>query len=109
MLILTRYPGQMFFINTPSGDEITITNLGVDAKTKQVRIGIKAPDEYKIVREELVGRGGDTNAALNQMQASGYCSPKQAALNQKEGIKNPTSSNGGQSRPPRVFTNPADG
>lgn len=54
MLILTRRPGESFFINTPSGDKIVITNI--EMKGRQARIGINAPPEYNIVREELVER-----------------------------------------------------
>lgn len=56
MLILTRNPGQTFFIRTPTGDNLTITCLGVNKRSGQVRIGINAPKEYNIVREELIGR-----------------------------------------------------
>lgn len=66
MLILTRYKGQSFFITAPNGDSLAITCLGVSKSSGQVRIGIKAPKDYNIVREELVGRdqakeaGGDS-------------------------------------------------
>lgn len=56
MLILTRYKGQSFFITAPNGDSLAITCLGVNKSSGQVRIGIKAPDEYNIAREELIGR-----------------------------------------------------
>lgn len=47
MLILTRKKGQNIFIN----DEITVRVVQI--KQGQVRIGIEAPDEYKILREEV--------------------------------------------------------
>lgn len=56
MLVLTRNTGQAFFIRTPTGDNLTITCLGVNKRSGQARIGIKAPAEYNIVREELIGR-----------------------------------------------------
>lgn len=48
MLILSRRVGEALLI----GDEITITVLGV--KGNQVRIGIQAPRNVTVLREELV-------------------------------------------------------
>lgn len=50
MLILTRKPGESLII----GDDITINILGVQGN--QVRIGIDAPKEVKIMRTELLER-----------------------------------------------------
>ena len=47
MLILTRKIGESIMI----GDEIEITLLGT--KDNQSRIGIKAPDEISVHREEV--------------------------------------------------------
>jgi carbon storage regulator len=47
MLILARNEGQTIFI----GDDIKITVLGINGK--QVRIGIEAPDEVAVDREEI--------------------------------------------------------
>ena len=47
MLVLTRRLGEVLRI----GDDITITVLGI--KGNQVRIGIEAPIEVEIWREEL--------------------------------------------------------
>ena len=52
MLILTRRPGESIIIETPAGERITVTVLGV--KGNQVRIGTDAPDDIRILREELV-------------------------------------------------------
>ncbi len=46
MLILTRKPGESLYI----GDDIKIT---VDIKGHQIRVGIDAPKEYRIYREEI--------------------------------------------------------
>lgn len=47
MLKLTRYPGQSIMI----GDDIEVTVLSV--KGRNVRLGIAAPNGYKILRAEL--------------------------------------------------------
>jgi carbon storage regulator len=50
MLILTRRVGESLMI----GDDVTITVLGV--KGNQVRIGVKAPKEVAVHREEILDR-----------------------------------------------------
>ena len=65
MLILTRRVGETLMI----GDDVAVTVLGV--KGNQVRVGIEAPKEVAVHREEIYQRikreqdGTDDNGAMN--------------------------------------------
>jgi carbon storage regulator len=50
MLILTRRVGETLMI----GDEVTVTVLGV--KGNQVRVGVNAPKDVAVHREEIYDR-----------------------------------------------------
>lgn len=58
MLILTRRVGETIMI----GDDVTITVLGVQGS--QVRIGVNAPNDVSVHREEIYRRIEAEKAAL---------------------------------------------
>ena len=51
MLVLTRKEGQQVTITTPSGEELVIT-----ITEGNCRLGIDAPQEYLILRDELLDK-----------------------------------------------------
>ena len=57
MLILSRRPGESLTI----GDEITVTVVGVSGN--QIRLGITAPREVRVLREEIYRAMQDENRA----------------------------------------------
>ena len=57
MLILTRRVGESLMV----GDDITVTVLGV--KGNQVRIGVNAPKDVAVHREEIYNRIQEDPAA----------------------------------------------
>lgn len=74
MLILTRKPGESLYI----GDNLKVTI--VEIKGNQIRVGIDAPPEYRIYREEIylqileenkkAAEGGISGDALEQLSGS---------------------------------------
>ncbi|MCK7583126.1 MAG: carbon storage regulator CsrA [Chromatiales bacterium] len=60
MLILTRRVGETLMI----GDEVTVTVLGV--KGNQVRIGVNAPRDVAVHREEIYERIKREQAGVGQ-------------------------------------------
>ena len=66
MLILTRRVGETVVI----GDDVTVTVLGV--KGNQVRVGVNAPKEIAVHREEIFER-------IKREQADGEAIPPRAA------------------------------
>jgi len=52
MLVITRRPGESLIIELPTGEQIKITIL--TNTSNQARIGMDAPADMKIVREELL-------------------------------------------------------
>ena len=59
MLILTRRVGETINI----GNDIKITVTAISGS--QVRIGIDAPKEVKVLRQELVGRDRELNGNVS--------------------------------------------
>ena len=65
MLILTRRVGETLMI----GDDVTVTVLGV--KGNQVRIGVNAPKDVAVHREEIYERIKREKEMAGGNQASG--------------------------------------
>ncbi len=69
MLILTRRVGETVMI----GNEVTVTVLGV--KGNQVRVGVNAPREVSVHREEIYARikreeGLESRSAADHLSAA---------------------------------------
>lgn len=55
MLVLTRKPGQWIAI----GDDITVYVREINGN--QVKLGIEAPDDVIILRNEIIGKSDNDN------------------------------------------------
>jgi len=66
MLILTRRVGESLMV----GDDITITVLGV--KGNQVRIGVNAPKDVAVHREEIFNRIHEAGESLPPEGETGH-------------------------------------
>jgi carbon storage regulator len=64
MLNLTRFPAQSIKI----GDEILVTILGISGN--QVRLGINAPKEVAVLREEVIDRAARQEVAAESLQTA---------------------------------------
>lgn len=82
MLILTRRVGETLMI----GDDITVTVLGV--KGNQVRIGVNAPKEVSVHREEIYDRiKDDTNAGSQASQPTQASEQEPGKTLKKDAVK----------------------
>lgn len=73
MLILTRKPGESLYI----GDDVKITI--VEIKGHQIRVGIDAPKEYRIYREEIY-------LAILEENRSAAAAPRDAGIEGLAGL-----------------------
>ena len=69
MLILTRKPGESLFI----GESVKITVMEI--KGNQIRIGIDAPRELRIYREEIYLQIIEENKMASDVSAAGSLGP----------------------------------
>jgi carbon storage regulator len=95
MLILTRKPGESLYI----GDSVKVTV--VEIKGNQIRVGIDAPPELRIYREEIYLQILEENRKASETEISG------AALDQLSGSwKGMTRGGAGEKKDARPTSKP---
>ena len=83
MLVLTRKLGE----NIRIGDSVKITVLEV--RSGQVKLGIEAPPEVKVHREEIYARIQEENRRAERWKAEGGTPPPSAAEKPKDDRSTP--------------------
>ncbi len=66
MLVLSRKVGEQLMI----GDDVTVTVLSV--RGNQVRIGVTAPKEVPVLREELIDNASEKPSTTRPLQQVNY-------------------------------------
>ncbi len=56
MLVLSRKPGESFYLNPDKPDQVEVKIL--ESSPGRVRVGINAPEDVLILREELLRKVG---------------------------------------------------
>ena len=67
MLVLGRRAGEAIVINTPTGD---VRIVVLEDSSGRCRLGIDAPRNFQIIREELVGTNSPHNSIASKPAAS---------------------------------------
>ena len=60
MLVLGRKEGESLVITTPAGERVTIRICAIRGNT--VRVGVTAPRDYEVLREEIASAGDERKA-----------------------------------------------
>jgi carbon storage regulator len=89
MLVLSRYIGEQFVINSPSGPIVVEV---MDIRGHQVRVGIRAPEDVPIFRRELWDRMSDEERARKPKPRGrrwGYEEYREAGARARRGARHP--------------------
>ena len=68
MLVLTRFVGERIILDYPGG-QIVLTTCEIRSRGQRVRLGLDAPQEVKINREEVYE--GEIHVDSNKNKAAG--------------------------------------